>query len=203
MKISPFEVYELYCSIMQHFKSENYDYFRYKGKLKHITPASFRKRRDKYMFEKLSKNYHKEELIEMLISNYTVDESLYIGDLLSEGMSANHIQWKKRMQSITQTFKDDVTFMAQRQARNFNSLFKCGGQSHPPIVKFLLGHHIGIETFIIIDEIVHFMSGLDKDISEYDFIWIELRKRVNKYRQFLNMRDPDKYRTILLENFKK
>ena len=54
MKVTPFETYQTYLSMKSHFTNPKYDFFKYAGKSR-ATVTSFNKRKDKYWFEKTSK----------------------------------------------------------------------------------------------------------------------------------------------------
>ena len=45
------EAYSTYLAVRNHFKTKNYDYFKYNGKIK-VNEDKFRTRRDHYQFEK-------------------------------------------------------------------------------------------------------------------------------------------------------
>ena len=55
MKVTPFETYQSYLSMKNHFTNRKYDFFRYGGKSS-ATVTSFNKRKDKYWFEKHQEN---------------------------------------------------------------------------------------------------------------------------------------------------
>ena len=77
----PYEAYKVYNSIKLHFETDSYDAIRYNFKTQ-ITPQSFFKRKDKYFFAKVAKNYGK-DLVHYFVSNF-VRGSSYIGEMLNE-----------------------------------------------------------------------------------------------------------------------
>jgi len=62
MKVTPFETYQSYLSMKSHFTNQKYDFFRYGGKSR-ATMSSFNKRKDKYWFEKTSRKYSDDEIV--------------------------------------------------------------------------------------------------------------------------------------------
>ena len=71
---------------------------------------SFYKRKDRYFFEKLSRQKTKEEIIDFFVSNFVSvsdPSTLWIGQLMREG-EKNYIDWKKRNQSLTYNFKSEM-----------------------------------------------------------------------------------------------
>ena len=59
--MSPFETYQAYLGIKNHFNNPKYDYFKYKKT--RATLTSFNKRKDKYFFEKSSRKYMTKKLL--------------------------------------------------------------------------------------------------------------------------------------------
>ena len=51
MTVSPFETYQHYLSLKNHFTNPKYDFFKYGAKTR-ASITSFNKRKDKYFFEK-------------------------------------------------------------------------------------------------------------------------------------------------------
>ena len=67
--MTPFEVYCCYLSLKNHFTKKSYDYFKYCGKIK-TTIKSFNKRKDKYFFEKTSRQKTNIEILEYFVSSF-------------------------------------------------------------------------------------------------------------------------------------
>ena len=68
-KVEPFEVYQKYLSLKQHFSKKDYDYFKFNGKVR-ASASSFEKRKDKHHFIRLSKIYKDEEITKFFVSNF-------------------------------------------------------------------------------------------------------------------------------------
>ena len=69
MKVTPFETYQTYLSMKSHFTNPKYDFFKYAGKSR-ATVTSFNKRKDKYWFEKTSRKYSDQQILDFLLSNF-------------------------------------------------------------------------------------------------------------------------------------
>ena len=52
--MTPFDVYKTYLALKNHFSKPKYDYIKYAGKTRASIEA-FNKRKDKYWYEKLSR----------------------------------------------------------------------------------------------------------------------------------------------------
>ena len=74
MKVTPFETYQSYLSMKNHFTNRKYDFFRYGGKSS-ATVTSFNKRKDKYWFEKTSRKYSDDEIVNFLLANFVTTDN--------------------------------------------------------------------------------------------------------------------------------
>ncbi len=72
MKVTPFETYQTYLSMKSHFTNRKYDffkYFKYGGKSR-ATVTAFNRRKDKYWFEKTSRKYSDDQIVDFLLANF-------------------------------------------------------------------------------------------------------------------------------------
>jgi hypothetical protein len=181
--MTPFDVYKTYLSIKNHFSNPKYDYFKYTGKSR-ASLESFNKRKDRYWFEKLSRQKNDEEIKNFFISNFveaTDPSSLWIGSIIREGHSF-YVDWEKRQQSLKYLFKDQSQDMLSES--NLDELFDCSRQ-HPPILKNFLSGKICIETLVIYDKIFLFGKQFDKKLL--DPVWETVSLKIKKYSPFLNI----------------
>ena len=103
MKVTPFETYQTYLSIKNHFSSSKYDYFKYGGRSRAKVTA-FNKRKDKYWFEKTSRKYADKNIVDFLVSNFVTannPSSLWIGEIINSG-ERTYSEWSRKQQSLTQ-----------------------------------------------------------------------------------------------------
>ena len=108
MKVTPFETYQSYLSMKSHFTNRKYDFFRYGGKSR-ATMASFNKRKDKYWFEKTSRKYSDEQIVDFLLANFVTTDNpknLWIGEIINSG-ERTYADWMRRKQSISYLFKEE------------------------------------------------------------------------------------------------
>jgi len=94
--MTPFEVYCCYLALKNHFTKKTYDYFKYHGKVR-TTIQSFNKRKDKYFFEKTSRQKSDAEILEYFVSNFIEcddPQRLWIGSIIQSG-DENYTNWKK------------------------------------------------------------------------------------------------------------
>ena len=192
MKVTPFETYQSYLSMKSHFTNRKYDFFRYGGKSR-ATMASFNKRKDKYWFEKTSRKYSDEEVLNFLLANFvTTDnpQNLWIGEIINSG-ERNYSQWMKRKQSLTYLFKEQSKGLLCEN--EFDQIFNCS-KGHPPILKKYLGGELNLETLTIYEKIFSFRKNFDKKLV--DPVWETVSLKIKKYLPFLNI-NVFQYKQIL------
>ena len=183
MKVTPFETYQSYLSMKSHFTNRKYDFFRYGGKSR-ATMASFNKRKDKYWFEKTSRKYSDEEIVNFLLANFVTTDNpknLWIGEIINSG-ERTYSDWMRRQQSISYLFKEESSKLLDEN--KLDSLFECKN-GHPVILKRFLGGDITLETFVIFDIIFQFSEIFDKKL--HDPVWETVSLKIKKYKPFLNI----------------
>ncbi len=85
--MTAFDCYKTYLAIKQHFTQPTYDYFRYHGATKGSV-VSFNKRKDKYFFEKMSRQKTDSEIKEYFVANFVYPsnpQSVWIGEIIKQG----------------------------------------------------------------------------------------------------------------------
>jgi len=194
MKVTPFECYKTYVAMKQHFTKDKYDYFKYGGKSR-ASATSFKSRKDRYFFERMSRKKSDEQIVQYFISNFisTEDPSkVWIGEIIQNG-ETNFQNWQKRNQSLAYVFGDEVERVFKKGS--FDSYFDSSGQ-HPKILKEYLKGNVSIETLVILDRLLGFVKRFDKKLL--DPIWGAVSMKIKKYGPFLNI-DESRYKKILKE----
>jgi hypothetical protein len=192
LKVSPFETYQHYLSLKNHFTNPKYDFFKYGAKTR-ASVTSFNKRKDKYWFEKTSRKYSDKEVVDFLVSNFVSadnPQNLWIGEIINSG-ERNYAEWTKRQQSLTYLFKEQSSELLSEN--ELESLFNCT-KGHPPILKKFLSGSISLETFTILEKIFHFSKNFDKKLT--DPVWETVSLKLKKYSPFLNI-DMFHYKKVL------
>jgi hypothetical protein len=193
--VTPFDIYKTYLALKNHFTKSNYDYFKYCGKSR-ASIDSFHKRKDRYFFEKLSRQKNDEEIKYYFVANFIEcndPQSLWVGEIISNG-EQNYASWLKKYQSLSYMFKTESEIFITKET--INSLFECKSNQHPEILKKYLKKAISLETLVILDSILGYVSRFDKKLL--DPVWETVSLKIKKYRPFLNI-DESKYKEILKE----
>lgn len=192
--MTPFDAYKTYLALKNHFSKPNYDYFKYAGKSR-TSIASFEKRKDKYWFEKISRNKDDKQIKDFFIANLVEADDpsrLWIGNIIRGG-DIYYQEWIKKQQSLTYLFTQQSEEMLS--SSNLEELFDCSRQ-HPPILKMFLSGVIDIETLVIWDRIFLFRNNFDKKLL--DPVWELVSLKIKKYSPFLNI-NVFLYKKILKE----
>ena len=188
-----FEVYKTYLALKQHFTKQEYDYFKYNGKVR-ANENSFEQRRDRYFFKKLATRYPSKEIVGYFVANFISDPKGYIGSFSKD----IYTQWKIHQESFTYKFKQDVNLLLEDTNNIFDSIFLTKGQ-HPPLLKRFYADEVDLETLVVFEHCIGYTNNLDKVIK--DPIWKETKKVIKKYEPFLDI-DCQRYKKVILETIK-
>ena len=183
MKVTPFETYRTYLSLKSHFTNPKYDFFKYGGKSR-ATMTPFNKRKDKYWFEKTSRKYSDQEVIDFLLSNFvnaTNPQNLWIGEIINSG-ERTYAEWKMRQQSLTYMFTEQSENLLSEN--DLEKVFNCS-KGHPIVLKKYLGGEISLETLSILEKVFSFKGKFDKKLK--DPVWETVSMKLKKYLPFLNI----------------
>jgi len=194
MIVTPFETYQHYLSLKNHFTNPKYDFFKYGAKTR-ASIASFNKRRDKYWFEKTSRKYSDKEVVDFLVSNFVEADNasnLWIGEIINSG-ERTYADWMRRQQSLTYLFKEQSNELFSET--KLDDALNCS-KGHPPVLKKFLSGKISLETLVIYDKIFLFGKMFDKKLL--DPVWETVSLKISKYSPFLNI-DVFQFKRILRE----
>ena len=194
MKVTPFETYRTYLSMKSHFTNPKFDFFKYGGKSR-ATITAFNKRKDKYWFEKTSRKYSDQQVLDFLLSNFVIadnPQNLWIGEIINSG-ERNYADWMRRKQSLTYLFKEQSGKLLSEN--ELQTVFDCS-KGHPVILKKYLGGEISLETLTILEKVFSFVRDFDKKLT--DPVWETVSLKIKKYIPFINI-NVYNYKKILKE----
>jgi hypothetical protein len=194
------ECYRTYLAFKNHFNKENFDYFKYKGKV-NASIEAFNKRKDRYFFEKLSRQKNDIEIKEFFLASFiecSDSQKLWIREIINCG-NTYYNSWKSRVDSLTYRFSQDINLLWEH-CSDLDELLKCESGKHPQLLKLHSINKITIETMVILDLILHYVKNYDRILE--DPIWEFYSMRLKKYQPFLNL-DINSYKIIVREKFAK
>jgi len=193
----PLDVYRTYLSVRNHFTNDNYNFFKFGGKTK-ASSSAFEKRRDRYIFDKVSKDYKDDEVALLFVSNFVAKEKFWIGNTLSEESRNIYTMWRKKIQSLSYIFENDVKVIIDEindREIDFDSVFKIQDGQHPIILRLTLADRISLESFLILNKILDFFPQFNRRIEE-TIIWPDYYKKCVKYEPFVKV-DMTRFKFIL------
>ena len=176
--------YRRYMALKLHFTTE-YDFFKYAGKTRAITEEAFAKRKDVFFFRKIERKYSDEDLTNFFVANFVSSGKTWVGDLTSLNAEKIFSEWKKNKESMQYHLTEDLKFLKDSQ-EDPQKAFEVQGGSHPPLLKFLLGKKIRIETVIATNRVLGFIDKWNKQIEE-TFIWPNVSRTISKYDPFVKL----------------
>jgi len=190
----PFDCYKTYLALKNHFTKDSYDYHKYCKKTR-ASLQSFYKRRDRFWFEKMSRQRTEKEVEDFFVANFVScndPETLWIGEIMKEGED-RYKNWQRKIQSLSYLFKEETQSLFEEN--KFEKVFDCS-KGHPILLKKYLTNNISLETLVICEKIFLYSKNFDKKLQ--DPVWETVGRRIKKYSPFIHI-DVFKYKKILKE----
>lgn len=179
-----FKAFRYYVALKLHFTKDKFNVFENRGNVKGSYQA-FDARNDKFLFEKLARKYRTDqEMIQFLVANIA-----YGNDNIVYGMEEAeeyYIQWTKRKQSLTKTFKDDINLLQLESEKNNLSLDQIINftlNTYPHIIKLYLGKLINMESICILNDFIPMITKWEAHDSS--FLLEEDIRRIKKLKGFV------------------
>ena len=185
--MTSYEAYTLYLAIKLHFTTPNYDYFKHNAKV-NSSFNSFIKRNDRFFFHKLATKYG-ENLQDYYVSNFVDRPKTWVGDLVRSDGDTIYNKWRKYNESFSYNFRNDCVLLRNvidNDTIRFDDVFSVDNGQHPRLLRLLLSGKIAIQSVIIFDKILSFISNWDKEIKE-TIIWPEKSFKIAKLKPFINV----------------
>ena len=187
--MEPIDIYLMYCAMKAHFTSDSYDYFKYEGKTR-IKRESFFKRKDKFLFVRLSHKYKEyDDIKNYLISNFIRNPTGYVATFDDKHFE----EWIDKRADFYNIFSYEMSPLV----KDFEPLFVVKNNNHPKLLTEYLGKRISLETLVILNKLVKFSKKWDKEMVD-DYVWQDTKKLLKNYEGFLTI-DTKQYRMKLLK----
>ena len=104
MIMEPFEVYRYYLALRLHFTTDSYDVIEQKGRVR-ATKNSFFKRKDLLAIRRVAETYSDKDIVDFLVANFVSGDRW--GGVFDVESKERYQGWKKRIESISYTFKKE------------------------------------------------------------------------------------------------
>lgn len=191
-----FKAYRYYIATKLHFTSDKFDVFvnpNVKG-----SRDAFISRNDRYIFEKLAKRFPKDfDLIQFYVANFAYGNDAVVYS--SSESDTNYLVWQKRKQSLSHIVENDlfsITLHLEKEKKGSSNLFKFTDEHFPELFKLYLGHHVTIETMVVLNQFLPYISSWKQHAN---LLWEEECRRIEKCKGFVKF-DHQKMLSII-ENF--
>ena len=122
MIMEPFEVYRYYLALRLHFTTDKYDVIEQKGRVR-ATKNSFFKRKDLLAIRRVAETYSDKDIVDFLVANFVSGDRW--GGVFDVEAKDRYQGWKKRIESISYTFKkelDKAVLLAEKNNMPFDSI---------------------------------------------------------------------------------
>lgn len=190
------DAYRTFIGIKAHFTRLEYNFKKY-GKI-NAKVETFEKRRDRFYFIKLAKEYNDTDIIILFFANLYNNPNVWIGDLVTEESRKLFQERKKIQESLEYSFKNDLDKICDYMEKNhhtFNDLFD---KENPIIIKILNQNIITPETYCILDNILNFHIRLIHT-RKNDPLWEENWLKLNKFQYFVDISKKTKFKNLTKE----
>jgi len=194
-----FDVYRSYLALKLHFTTDKYDAIKQRGRVR-ATKQSFFKRTDLLNIRKIAEKYSEKEVVDFLVANFVSGDRW--GGVFDSEAKHNYLDWKRRMEVMSYTFKNDIDkilFNCEKNNYKFDDVFY-SDTNHPIILRMYLGKHISIETLVILNQINNYTDRLDEKLKN-DLVWPDVSRILKKYQPFLNI-EKERYVRILKDRLR-
>ena len=192
--MEPYDVYRSYLALRLHFTTDKYDVIKQQGRVR-ASKQSFFKRTDLFSIKKIAQEYSDKEVVDFLVANFVSGDRW--GGVFDSEARENYLAWKRRMESITYTFTNEIDKLilhCEKLQKKFEDVFENSNQ-HPIILKLYLNKKVSIETLVILNKLNNFADKLDLLLSS-DLIWPDTSRIIKKYSPFISI-DKEKYAAII------
>lgn len=187
MIMTEFEVYRFYLALRLHFTTEKYDVIKQQGKVR-ASKLAFSKRKDLISIKKIAKTYSDEEVVNFLVANFVSGDRW--GGVFDSEARDRYLAWKKRIESLTYTFTNDIDKLFNETSDPFSG----SKGEHSYIIKQYLRNNLSIETLVVLESFRNYMDEFDQVYAE-DIVWPDISRLIKKYKPFLKF-DKDKFHAI-------
>ena len=196
MRLSAFDTYCMFLALKNHFTRDNYDFFRYRGKV-NASPDSFMSRKDRFQFQKLSRLHNEENMRDFIVSNILAGKS-WVGEFLDDDAEENYLKHLKIRQSLSYIFTNELDGLF----RNGQPIvtFRVYKDRYPSSFMYYLSGRVTIETMVILNSLINYVPKWDIFYSD-DSIWPKHSMMIKKYAPFL-VYDKQKMKAILKDKIK-
>jgi len=188
--MNAYEMYGRFLALQRHFTSD-YDAFKYNFKVR-TNHDKFMERNDRFMFHKLSKHDDPDGL---MISNFLIRDKVWVTDLFDARAEETYKEYRKRRANVTYNFRNELS----KVDVGFNEMLEVKNGQYPILLRKFLSKDISPETMVGVEALTGVFKMWDKNITD-EYMWPETRRRLTKYRPFLELK-KDALKQVVIDIF--
>lgn len=178
-----FDVAHIYMALKAHFSPGTYNFFKYQGKVKWLTPQRFETHKDKWQFHKLSKLYpDRESCILFIAANFFEVGDVWIRTLFTEESKTIYLEKLRIKESLEYLVMQDLTPIAS----NFKAYLTVQDGKNPSLLDMVYHGTIQKETLIALNAAIGFLPVWEKKLTD-KIIFPTLKHRCLAYEPFLQI----------------
>lgn len=189
-----YEACKMYMALKLHFDpSSKYDFFKYEGRIKWLTPEKFDLRKDKWFFHKLAKLYtDNTECLFFLAANFFEQERVtWVRDLLGEEARSVYLERLRVKESLEYLVMQDVDAMAGE----IKFYLKVENGENPVLLNMVYRGEVEKETLVALNSVIGFLPIWEKKLSD-TILFPPFKHRCLAYEPFLGI-NKKKFRETL------
>ena len=163
--------YRMYLAAKLHFTTDKYDITEFHAKVR-VSRKSFDERNQHALYEKFADKFDtKLEMAQYLIANFAYggygSTDIVYG---SAEADANYKEWRRRKESLTQTFKNDLSKIRLEWETNniqpFSDNMVVQFPNVPHLFQMYIGKHVTLETLVILDRMNPYLESWKTNIGQ-------------------------------------
>jgi len=182
-----FETFKIYCLVKAHFNG-SYDLKKYTLGT-NITVDAFKRRNDKFFFNKISEKFTIEHNYMIFVHNFLHNADKSVFDLMDQDALDIYKQRNANVINAYHNYIKDVNYLFEYMDAHkltFKQLIY-SDSIHPPILKMVIQGFITIESFMILDSILGLINKIEVGIPDYDPLWPNASPKLKSYKKILEI----------------
>ena len=192
------KAYNRYQALKLHFTSD-FDFLKYRGKIRNISEEAFLKRKDQYLFRKLERKYNDDELTNFFVANFVSKAGVrWVGEMNGTESEKVYLAWCKRIEAFSYYLKEDLEKLLD-DCNNSISRILLVENTHPLLLKKYMAGRESAETVIAFDIAFNVLEKWNEQIED-TIIWPEMYLQLTKYRPFVNV-DKNTIKKVMRDVF--
>jgi len=197
-----YNAFLLYQAIKLHFTVESYDFFRYQKKF-HCAVETFEKRRDRFSFHKLGRQYPEEnDLIFFLAATFFTKPKIWVGEMFGPEATDAYMKRRRIRESLEYTVLQDLDANHIHSIEDLKSAINTlGDDGYPVLLGYEIHHTITPETLLVIDALTHCLDAWGKKIAD-TIVYPKMKLHYQRYAPFVEI-DAKHFSQVLLTQLHK